>query len=98
MSGNIGNGMANPFKNMLMVLALGLMLACGTAYAAEPASPAPVTATKDKMSQAQSSNKYDPVSADMGDKIFDWGIVFCIVILGLLVSINFWDSRKDDLK
>jgi hypothetical protein len=91
-------------KGLLMILVLGLMLACGTTYASEPTSPAPVTITKNK------ANHIDPTyenamrrprvivdsSPALGDSFFDWSIGIFLVIMAALFSIGFLDSKEKD--
>jgi hypothetical protein len=83
-------GWTKPAKGLLQALALGLMLACGTAYASEPSSPAPAAMTK--VSQPQPARNL--ASSNVGDTITDWTIAIFIIILGMFVSINVVDSRK----
>lgn len=80
--------------NMLRVLILALMLGCGTAYASEPASPAPATTTQDKPNQADSTPNL--VSTNVGDFITDASIGLLVIISGLFVAIGFLDRRKKD--
>lgn len=84
-----------PARGLLKAWALGLMLACGTAYASEPPSPAPVTMTKNKANHTHSTQN-NLVSPDVGDDITDWSIAVLAIIAGLFFSVNFLESRKDD--
>lgn len=79
-------------KGLLKILALGLMLACGTAYASEPASPAPVAMTQNKVNHTQPTPNL--ASRDVGDTITDWTIGIFIIMIVAFFSINFLDSRK----
>lgn len=79
--------------NLLKVLAIYLMLACGTAYASEPASPVPATTTQSTANHAHAT-KNVLVSTDVGDKITDWSIAILAIIAGMFVSINFFDKKN----
>jgi hypothetical protein len=97
MGGNLGNlGAANPLKHargLLMALTLGLMLACGTAYASESPSPTPVAMTKNAVNPTRSTLNAD-ASPDVGDWIFDGSIAFLVIVMGAFISIGFWDSKE----
>jgi len=83
-------------KGLLKIVALGLMLACGSAYAAEPATPAP-TATTQNEAQNQAEQAADqnvPTSPDIGDAITDWSIGFLAVIAFLFFTAGIWEKRK----
>jgi len=88
-------------KGLLMILALGLMLACGTAYASEPSSPVPVTITKNKVNHTDSTYSgirrprrvLDSTPA-LGDSFFDWSIAIFLIIMAALFSIGFLDSKE----
>lgn len=82
---------------VLRILALGLMLACGTAYASEPPSPAPVTTTNNKVNHADSAQNV-LVSTTVGDDITDWSIALLALIAGAFFAINFLDSKNNRRK
>lgn len=85
-------------KGLLGALALGLMLACGPAYASEPSSPVPVTMTKNKVNHTNPTQNIIDSSPAMGDAIFDWSIGIFVVIIGAFFSINFLDSKEKGSK
>jgi hypothetical protein len=98
MRGNKGNlGVAFHAKSLLMALALGLMLACGTAYASEPPSPVPVAMTSNAVNHIHSTLNAD-ASPDVGDWIFDGSIAFLVIVMGAFLSIGFLDSKEKGSK
>lgn len=91
-------------KGLLMILLIGLMLACGTTYASEPTSPAPVTITKNQANHTdltyENAMRRPRVVVDsspaLGDSFFDWSIGIFLVIMAALFSIGFLDSKEKD--
>lgn len=113
--GNKGDAVASRFervkewmrhaRGLLMILVLGLMLACGTtAYASDTASPAPTSITKNKVDQANATyengmrrpRQIVDSSPELGDSFFDWSIGIFLVIMAALFSIGFLDSKEKD--
>jgi len=92
-------------KGLLMILVLGLMLACGpAAYASEASSPAPATITKHKVDHTDATYEngmrrpraiLDSTPA-LGDSFFNWSIGILLVIMAALFSIGFLDSKEKD--
>jgi hypothetical protein len=78
---------------LLKILVLGLMLACGTAYASESPSSAPVTNSKARHMNTDLNTDASPA---VGDLIFDGGIAFLIIVMGAFFAIGFLDSKEKD--